>query len=501
MSLLLLLCLTLACLPITWPEPVFGPEPTASAAITGGIVAVQLLIARLFTARTIGQLARYPDSREAISRAHGLRRFLFFFLNLGGYAVALLVGGWGWTARHILTTEGVFLPGGELLVLAPYLLALIGSWFIYYDAEHTLFLTSPSHMRRGEFWSRRGYVMFLLRHHLLMVFTPILLMVFQLGVLRAKPDLLDSPWAKLAAFVGLFLFVLLLPSLVPLILGLRQMPPGPIRERLEASARRLRVKYRNLYVWDTRNNLATAMVTGIVPWLRQIVFTDLLLSTLTDDEIEAVFGHEVGHVRHGHLLYYAVFLVLSFLTLGAVYRVAEPELPTGHEPLVLTVIATGCYLFVVFGFISRRCERQADVFGCKAVSCPQVTCEGHDHDTQLVPAGASLCRTGVRTFVRALERVEEVNGMARQSMQSSRGLFGRMAGVLRLMGVWLATWQHSTIEKRMAFLRTLADEPERERSFQRKVTALRWGLMLLLVAGVAGVIAFGGGWKGLLEGL
>ena len=98
------------------------------------------------------------------------------------------------------------------------------------------------------------------------------------------------------------------------------MPPAPCATRLEAAANRLGVRYRQLYVWDTRGNLATAMVTGLIPQLRQIVFTDLLLATLTEDEIEAVFGHEVGHVRHGHLLYYAAFLMLSFLTLGATYQ-------------------------------------------------------------------------------------------------------------------------------------------------------------------------------------
>jgi hypothetical protein len=279
------------------------------------------------------------------------------------------------------------------------------------------------------------------------------------------------------------------------------MPPGPVRNRLESAARRLRVRYSNLYVWDTRGNLATAMVTGLVPWLRQIVFTDLILATLTDDEIEAVFGHEVGHVRHGHLLYYAAFLMLSFLTLGAVYQMLEPYVRMGDLVLVLTVLATGGYLFLVFGVVSRRCERQADVFGCKAVSCADPLCAGHGPRTELVPAGRGLCPTGVGTFVRALERVEEVNGMARGSVRAGRsGLFGRVAGLLRLVGVWLATWQHSTIANRVAFLRTLADDPHRERPFQVRVTLLRWGLLLFLAAGIIGLVAWNG-WRSLVDGI
>jgi Zn-dependent protease with chaperone function len=267
----------------------------------------------------------------------------------------------------------------------------------------------------------------------------------------------------------------------------------------------LGVRYRNLYIWDTRGNLATAMVTGLIPRFRHIVFTDLLLTSLSDDEIEAVFGHEVGHVRHGHLPYYAAFLLLSLLTLGAVYRGVETwagmEFFQKDELLVLTVLATGCYLFLVFGFVSRRCERQADVYGCKAVSCSDPKCAAHSFETPLVAEGQALCPTGVGTFVRALERVEEINGMARDSGQAGRnGVFCRVAGLLRLVGVCLATWQHSTIAKRIEFLKTLAADPQRERRFQYRVMSLRWGLLLVLAVSIAGVVALRG-WHALLDGV
>lgn len=501
----MLICLFLACLPIDWPPPPNGLGPRGSAVLTACTVVVLLIISRLFTLGTVARLARDPGDREGAGRAHSLRRLLFFFLNLGGFGLVLVGCGWGWSVRQLLTVDGLYLPGAELLILAPYLVSLIGSWALFYDAEQALHATSPDLARRGEFWTRRGYVVFLLRHHILMVFIPVALMIVQMGALRAYPDLLESVWAKLAAFAGLFVFILLIPSLVPLVLGLRPMPPGRLRDRLERSANRLGVRYRNLHIWDTRGNLATAMVAGLIPRLRQIVFTDLLLATLTEEEIEAVFGHEVGHVKHGHLVYYAVFLLLSFLTLGAVYNFVE------HSPwgtwfhgdlqLILAVVATGCYLFLVFGFVSRRCERQADVFGCKAVSCPDPACGGHGPETALVRGGKGLCRTGVGIFARALERVEEINGLARGAVTATRGgLFGRLAGVLRLVGVWLGTWQHSTIARRAAFLRTLADDPAAERQFQRRVTLLRWGLLALLVTGVAALAAWGG-LRGILEGM
>ncbi len=71
MSLLLLLLLTLACLPIDWQPPMFGLGPKGSAALTGGIVAALLAVARLFASATIHRLTRNPEDREAVSRAMG----------------------------------------------------------------------------------------------------------------------------------------------------------------------------------------------------------------------------------------------------------------------------------------------------------------------------------------------------------------------------------------------------------------------------------------------
>jgi len=509
MSLLLLIFLTIMCLPIAWPKPLFGIEAEGSAAISGGIVAGLLLVARYFSHRTVARLSRDPAARESIARAHGLRRLSYFFLNLLGFAL-VLVSGWGWTVGQTLTVNDEYLPGAErylpgaeLVILVPYFVSLIGSWALFFDAERALHLSAP--VVRGTFWTRGGYILFLLRQHLLIVLTPVFLMIAQLGTLRAFPWMLDSPWAKLAAFVVLFGFILLLPSFVPFVLGLRPMPTGRVRDRLERAATRLSVRYRGLHVWDTRENVATAMVAGLFPRFRHIVFTDLLLSTMSDDEVEAVFGHEVGHVKHGHLFYYAAFLMLSFLTLGAAYRAVElapgTTLPSGDFALVATVLLTGIYLFFVFGFISRKCERQADVYGCKTVSCANPECGGHGMDTPLVPNGRGLCRTGVDIFVRALERVEEINGQTRDADRVvRRGLIGRFSGVLRFVGVSLATWQHSTISKRVAFLKTLPGSNGGEQRFQMQVTLLRWGLFLFLSGTILGVSLWSG-WRKMLEGV
>src|SRR5205814_1459896 len=135
---------------------------------------------------------------------------------------------------------------------------------------------------------------------------------------RLFPDL-DQAWQIQATLGGvaiaLTVFVTM-PWIVRLVLGLKPMPAGPLRDRLMAAARRLNFRCSDLLVWNTRSGVANAMVVGLFPFLRYVMFTDRLLEELSPDEVEAVFGHEIGHVKHHHMVYYLVFLLTSMAVLG-----------------------------------------------------------------------------------------------------------------------------------------------------------------------------------------
>jgi Zn-dependent protease with chaperone function len=241
------------------------------------------------------------------------------------------------------------------------------------------------------------------------------------------------------------------------------MPAGPVRGRLEDAARRLRFRYSDLLVWNTRKGMANAMVVGILPWPRYVVFTDRLLHDFTPDEVEAVFGHEIGHVKHFHMLYYFLFLSVSMTVLGVLAHLCLSRFLSDSQQHFETLPMVGLvllYIFVVFGFISRRCERQADIYGCRTVSCRQGNCQEHEAGVALAPRGAGLCPTGIRTFIRALEKVADVNGISRDR-----------PGLLQ-------SWQHSTIARRVAFLQQMIADPTIERVFQRRVALVKWGLLL-----------------------
>src|SRR5581483_9722513 len=104
-----------------------------------------------------------------------------------------------------------------------------------------------------------------------------------------------------------------------LALGLKPLPAGPLRSRLEGTARRLGFRCNDILVWGTHGGVANAMVAGVVPWLRYVILTDRLMTELTPDEIEAVFGHEMGHAKHHHMLLYLGFLAVSVMLLGVIW--------------------------------------------------------------------------------------------------------------------------------------------------------------------------------------
>lgn len=500
MPLLLLLCLLLACVPAWWPASPLGLDPVGSATVALGYV-----VALAGSARLLAWLVRRPNWDD-VGTFYGRGRLLHQFAMLGGFVAILYLFGWGQTVQTLfawrhdeplpasLSGQPYTWPGSELLILAPLLLAMVLSWVSFYDAERAIAQAIHGHHARRPFGGRAGYLLVHARQNLALVLVPVLLTVLVNGTRRVFPSVTEGPFGQVLLLLPMPALLVFMPWLMRALLGLRTLPAGPLRDRLSAAASRLRCRLSGVLLWDTRQGVVNAMVVGVVPWLRYILLTDRLMHELTPEEIEGVFGHEVGHVRHRHVLTYLAFLVLSVTALwGAWLLVARqldtlPEVnewaknagPAAEVWLLLPMLGgMGVYLFVVFGWLSRRCERQADVFGCRAVSCDRPDCPGHGPDTVLAADGSGLCRTGVETFISALEKVAALNGVSR----------GRPS--------FFQAWQHATIAQRVAFLGGLIDHPEKEAAFQRGAARLKWGLLGTLLAATL-VLGWWIGWDQLV---
>ena len=445
------------------------------------------------------------------------RRFARQFLLLAVYGLSVYALSWGWAAGQLWSWDGAGkmpIPGVKVLILAPFFVGLVVSWVFAYDADRALYVAA-NRLLDGD---------------------PLTRSFLDGGTRRPRPSMRpetsaaagptspsrpgrSSPWSSCRSscwsssrkspcksptpsrtngrgrssavgVVGVFAVLLTLPWMVRLALGLKPLPPGPTRDRLLAAAKRLRFRCSDVLLWNTRGSMANAMVIGVLPWPRYVIFTDRFLEEFNGDEVEAVFGHEVGHVKHQHMVFYLAFLLLSMAALGYGCIAALPLAPglvRGGGPSLAAVLygmpvtdvwmlpaAAGllAYIFVVFGFLSRRCERQADVYGCRAVSCGRSDCVGHDGGVELAPRAVGLCPTGVRTFIYALEKVAQVNGISRDRPG------------------FLQSWQHGSIARRVGFLYGLLKDPSAEPRFQRRVALVKWGLIVVLGALLAALLVF-----------
>lgn len=518
MPILLVFALTAACLPVPWPPSPLGLDRHQSTAATAAAVALALGAAFGLRTWVVRTLRRDPGRRSEVAQGYARLRHTLFFVNLGLVGLAVVGLGWGAT---VLEMSGVLPqpnkdwhgwngapPGAELLVPLPYFLILFGCWVIYYDAERALFRTAVP-APAGPFGSRLGYFLRNLGRITLLVGLPVGLFVAQQGLARVDPDVAKENWYRAASLAVVPVLILLMPVVIKPLLGLHPLPAGPTRDRLRAVARRLHFRCTDFLLWPTHSSAANAMIVGLVPRVRYVIFTDRILDEMPPDELEAVLGHEIGHAKHGHIWYYAVFLMLSvaaiaagLLLLGQAIEAAisveqARQIKAYLEWVALVPVAVlAGYVFLVFGFVSRRCERQADVYGCRAVSCGNPACTGHGPDTVYPERAAGLCPTGIRTCARALERVHHMNGGDPDESSGRRSV----RGLLRAAAGWLRAWQHSTMPRRVAFLRWLIDDPSRERRFQVGVKVLRWGLVVVLAAALA-VLGTAAGWQKLLDAM
>ena len=516
MPFLLMVFLTVACLP-TWETNPGWVDSVALSALLTWLGVVLAALEAFGSARGVRRaLERDPGQRERVAARYERRRFWRQFLLLGVYGLSLYAFGWGWAVGRFWSWDGdgnapIF--GVKVLILAPFFAALLLSWVFAYDADRALYVaahrllesdpltrslleqtptaTAPAVADPGtEFGGRWSYVAFQARQKLALVFLPVLLLVAQQEVVLQIPASVQDQWApqlSIVAVAAVAALLLSLPWMVRLALGLKPLPPGPTRDRLTAAARRLRFRCSDVLLWNTRGGMANAMVIGVLPWPRYVIFTDRFLEEFNGDEVEAVFGHEVGHVKHQHMLFYLGFLMLSMavaayaclalspwlpgLAGGTLATAALDGLPVSAEWLPAAAGGFLVYVLIVFGFLSRRCERQADVYGCRAVSCGRPDCVGHEDGPDLPLRAAALCPTGVRIFIYALEKVAHVNGISRDRP----GFF--------------QSWQHGSIARRVAFLYGMLKDPTVEPRFQRRVALVQWGLVAVLGAVLAVLVA------------
>jgi STE24 endopeptidase len=314
-------------------------------------------------------------------------------------------------------------------------------------------------------------LLILLAHDVIML---VLWQVFRVNVEGSAVEGLVTFASAISVFV-------VSPVVLWRILGAHPMPASPLRDRLEAMSKAHRLKFRDVLLWPTHNRIANALVMGVAPRFRYVLMSDLLLSEMTDEQIEAVFAHELGHVVHRHMIWYLVFMKVLILALAVVALTLEAAqrhwfvLPAWMPlDLIMSLIGFGGFL-LCFGFVSRRFERQADVFAARTLERELAP----DHSKTVGPLGASI-------FASALERVALINNMPIGSRRRFEGRLGQRIGwVLEFVGDLTNNWLHGSIATRMHALQRMSTDPVHTHRFDRRMARLYVGLLVALFVSAA----------------
>ncbi len=385
----------------------------------------------------------------------------------------------------------------ELLALAPSVGLIVWGWWVYYPIDRRLREARLlSRLDRGlpvyPTWSRGQYLVAHLRHQLALLFVPLTLLIgWSEAVWRYVPagawgfGADPRPGVALGGALVIFLFA---PVLLRHIFDTAPLPPGEVRRSLDEMCRHQRVGVRELLLWRTHGVMLNAAVMGLIAPLRYILLTDALLDTMRRDEVEAVMAHELAHVRRHHMFWLLAGAVGSLgvievaaQALGRALGVwGEGGGATGGEVLVragwapawlsepwflsamLTVGALLAWL-AVFGWISRRVERQADTHAVEYLVERQPEPTRDQRGLAVVDAGS------VETMVSALQTVAELNNISPRR----------------------PTWRHGSIAWRQAYLRGLVGRPVDRLEIHRVMARVKLACLAAI-----GLIALAYFWPG-----
>jgi STE24 endopeptidase len=410
----------------TGSEPLrFAAHPAGSlAAWAGAMLFLSLLC--LLTYPRIASFRRLHWARLALKTTA-------LFL----YALVLFV--FHWPLLVWLRLEDVPFAG-DLAVLLPFL-ALMG--------VHALFsVRAEARLRQAE---ARGLLSFAWKTFWGFAMLPVLVMMILQAALTAWPPV--TRIGSIYPFVAWTLSIAILAGLLALapfylrlVFRARPLPPGPRRDRLEALARRAGFRCRDLLLLETGGSkIANAFIVGIHPSMRYVFFTDLLYHGLREDELECVMAHEMTHALRRHIFFYLCFTLAFVLALLFVQEFLFRGGVGGVGSALFVLGAAFLFWIVIFGFVSRRFETEADLVGMRLAG-----------DAGPEPLARS------RRFAGALHRVADLNGVP----------------------PGIGSWRHWSVARRSMILLNAEARPEIAAAFERTCAALRMACLAAFVFGL-----------------
>ena len=403
-----------------------GDNPWMLAGITGGLIllfGLSVFSVNYFITGAIRR-GRYVKKAGKIVAMWRLCTVL-----LAGIFSFLL--GWGCFAEYI--TEIYMIK--MILWMLPFMVLILLQLYACYELDvysRKGCLSTDSRLG-SNVWSRSSYMIYHLRHNLLGIVVPILLISFMADIGESVFKYINNHFTAdhsipflegIVTFAAIGLAYLLAPLVLRYVWMTSPLPASQQRDTLEAFCKNIKLKYSDILIWKTYRMVGNAAVTGLLPILRYVIVSDRLLENLSDDQLCAVFGHEAGHIRHKHmpLLLLAVIAIVSIMGMfieSVLIFIPDYWPDWGSEIIGYSLGLISLLIgFCVFGYISRNFEREADVYGANSADGFRPGIDG------------KLSSIGSAVMSSSLQRLAFINGMS----------------------VNARSWRHSSLSCRMELL-------------------------------------------------
>jgi len=209
---------------------------------------------------------------------------------------------------------------------------------------------------------------------------PILLLFF--WVLREFGANWWLPFAIFMFFISVVLSQIFPVFILPIFYKIKPIENESLKQNISELAKNAGLKVENVYSFDISKNTkkANAAFTGLGK-TKRIILGDTLLDSYTENEIETVIAHEVGHYKYKHITKNIVIGTLSsFVTLFLIATLYELSLSWfGFESikqvaalplLTLWSIIIGLITTPLGNILSRKFEYEADRYAITVTRKP-----------------------------------------------------------------------------------------------------------------------------------
>jgi STE24 endopeptidase len=318
------------------------------------------------------------DTPEA-RRYNRIRRWLSMADLVLGFAflVVLLVTGWSGALRDYavqLAPEQysiqVFFYVLMLLIISKIL--AVGVDYYGFRLEHRYHLSNQK--LRSWIWDElKGWLLGL-------VLGTLLVELLYFTIRQSPQHWWIVAWVAFMALLVLFAQIAPIVFL-PLFYKFEPLENDNLKDRLIRLSEHAGTRVRGVYEWklSEKSKKANAALTGLGA-TRRIILADTLLQNYSDDEIEAVLAHELGHHVHKHILksiaVQAGITLLGFWAANTVLHYAmershlfETMSDFANLPLLVLVSTVLSFLLMpILNSYSRFNERQADRYCFQSIT-------------------------------------------------------------------------------------------------------------------------------------